>query len=148
MIPSDYLSILAVAISGISLYISWRQYSRDRSHLKLGLKVQEDIRNGPTFIISVVNVGRRPTTIVRGYALVSSGKRYPVFDTPTVLEETKTLEFSVPFAGFEKTFSFPYIIKAFEIEESTGKRSSIKTRHLKNQIKKYVPASDSLIDED
>ena len=34
---SDYLSIFAVLISSLSLYLSWRNFRRDRSHLKIKL---------------------------------------------------------------------------------------------------------------
>jgi hypothetical protein len=136
---SDYFSIFAVLISALSLYLSWRQYSRDRSHLKLGLKItREDIRKGPAFVVSVVNVGRRPATVPHGFAQVSSGKRYPVYDTPIVLEETKGFEFSVYFFDFFRSLSSGSFITAFVMEDSAGKRYSISTRPLKIQIKKCL----------
>ena len=146
---SDYLSIFAVLFSALSLYLSWRHYSRDRSHLKLGLKIQDDdIRRGPAFVVSVVNVGRRPATVTHGYARVSSGKRYPVYDTAIVLEETKGFHFIVYFRDFIRSLAMGYFATAFEIEDSTGKRYSISTRPLKAQIKKYLPAVKSLAEEE
>jgi hypothetical protein len=138
MAVSDYLAVLALLISAISLYISWRQYSRDRSHLKLSLDIEEDVTRGPAFMIQVVNAGRRQATVVRGYARVSSGKRYPVFDTQTVLEETDSLQFKVYFADFFRTFSSKYYIQAFEVEDTMGRRSTVSTRPLKNKIKKCL----------
>jgi len=138
MAVSDYLAGLALLISAISLFISWRQYSRDRSHLKLSLDIQDDVTKGPAFIIRVVNSGRRQTTVARGFARVSSGKRYPVFDTITVLEETDTLQFTVYLYDFFRTYSSKYYIQAFEVEDTTGRRFIVRTRHLKNRIKKYL----------
>ena len=147
MAVSDYLAVLALLISAISLFISWRQYSRDRSHLKLSLDIQKDVTKGPAFIIQVVNSGRRQTTVARGFARVSSGKRYPVFDTLTVLEETDTLRFTVYLYDFTKTYSSKYYIQAFEIEDTTGRRSVVRTHHLKNQIKKYLTEKTPSIEE-
>ena len=78
------------------------------------------MKNGPTFLVSAVNVGRRPVTVVRGVALVESGHYYPVYDTRIELKENDAFEFSVPFSGFFKSMSSGDFIKAFELEDSTG----------------------------
>jgi len=124
---SDYLSIFALLISAFSLYISWRQYQRDRSHLAANITLLD--RYGElTYQVRLVNKGRRMATIQRVYACVRSGKRYPVFDTPTQLAETKTLEFSVPLMGFGKAPNDPDHIVAFEAEDTSGKNSRFTTK--------------------
>ena len=70
---SDILSVFAVLISSLSLVLSWRQYARDRSRLKLNLSLRDDVKDGPAFLVSAVNAGRRPVTVVRGVALVEFG---------------------------------------------------------------------------
>jgi hypothetical protein len=145
---SDYISIFAITISALSLYLSWSQFSRDRSHLRLGLKIENDASKGPAFVISIVNVGRRSTTIARGYALVSSGKRFPVYDTPTVLEERKTLQFTVYFYDFFRSLSSGYFIEAFEVEDTAGKRYAVKTRPLRKKIEELLPSKKQLSAEE
>ena len=139
MTLSDVLSIFAVLVSSLSLVLSWRQYARDRSRLKMKLSIKDDMKNGPTFLVSAVNDGRRPVTVVRGVALVESGHYYPVYDTRIELKENDAFEFSVPFSGFFKSMSSGDFIKAFELEDSTGRRVSIGTRNLRKQIKKIMP---------
>jgi hypothetical protein len=119
--------------------LSWRQFARDRSRLKPGLNIREDLRDGPTFIVSAVNAGRRPVTVVRGEALTVSGKYYPVYDTRIELKENDSLEFTVPFSGFFDSQKSGDFIKAFELEDSTGRRVSVGTRRLQKQIRKALP---------
>ena len=104
MALSDILSIFAVLVSSLSLVLSWRQYARDRSRLKMNLSIKDDMKDGPAFLVSAVNVGRRPVTIVRGVALVESGHYYPVYDTRIELKENDAFEFSVPFSGFSNRY--------------------------------------------
>jgi len=123
---SDYLSITAIIISAISLYISWREYERDRSQLKASLSIVDDNKGGETFLLKIVNSGRRPVNIRTVYARLRNRRRYPVFDTLTLLEETKNLEISIPFEGFKN----PGNVVAFEVDDTTGRRYSIKTRRV------------------
>lgn len=131
---SDIISIIALLVSFFALFISWRQFLRDQSHLILRIEIQDNIHTGPMFIVKAVNQGRRPITIIRADARVSSGKEYPVFDTCTTLNETETLEFKVPISGFFKSLSSGYYITAFELVDSTGKRHITKTRRLRRQV--------------
>jgi len=111
---------------------------RDQSHLKLDVSVQNDMIDGPMFIVKAVNHGRRPITILKVYAVVSSGKEYPVYDIKTTLDEIEMLEFSVPFSGFFKTISSGYYIKSLEFEDTTGKRHIIKTRKLRKEVERIL----------
>jgi len=138
---SDYISILALTISALSLFISWRQYLRDRGLIRLEVGLRKDIRTGPGFQLTMVNGGRRPVTIEGIYARVSSGKRYPVFDTRKTLNETDNLEVAVPFSGFFKTISSGYFITAFEVDDTTGKRYTVKTRHLRDEVENALKNS-------
>lgn len=136
---SNLISVLALFISSLSLVLSWRQFARDRSRLKPGLNIREDLRDGPTFVVSAVNAGRRPVTVVRGEALTVSGKYYPVYDTRIELKENDSLEFIVPFSDFFDSQKSGDFIKAFELEDSTGRRVSVGTRRLQKQIRKALP---------
>lgn len=117
---SDYLAIFAFLISALSLYLSWRQYQRDRGHLVSNISLLNHYGEN-TYQVRLVNSGRRLVTVQRVYARVRSGKRYPVFDTPTQLGETKTLEFNVSLMDFGETPNDPNSIVAFEVEDTTGK---------------------------
>jgi len=63
---SDYVAIIALGMSGLALFISWRQYVRDQSYLKIDVQIEKDL-------VKAVNQGRRPLTIVQAEARVSSG---------------------------------------------------------------------------
>jgi hypothetical protein len=128
---ASILPVIAVLISSLSLVLSWRHYARDRSRPKLTLSLRDDVKNGPAFLLSAVNTGRRPVTVVRGVALVESRHYYPVCDMRIELKENDTFEFSVPFSGFFNSISSGNFIKAFELEDSSGRRVSIGTRSLR-----------------
>lgn len=138
---SDTIAIIALTLSGLSLTLSWRQYLRDRGLIKLEVTLRKDIRSGPGFQLRVVNRGRRPVTIEAIYARVSSGKRYPVFDTQKTLNETDDLEVSVPFSGFFRSISSGYYIKAFEVDDTTGKCYAVKTQRLRGEVEKALRES-------
>ena len=139
---SDYLSIFAVFISSISLYISWRNFRRDRSHLKIKLDFKVHPGRGSEYLVNIVNDGGRTTTVTKVFARLKSKKRYPVFDGPTPLGETQSKEISVPMAGF-KSLLHPLGIRAFEVEDSTGKVYRTRTWKLWYHIrKKWSPEID------
>jgi hypothetical protein len=146
MIFSDYVSIFALTISLLSLIISWRQYMRDRGQIKLDVSLGQDIRSGPGYIVAIVNRGRRPVTIEGIFARVSSGKRYPVFDTRKTLDETETHQVSVPFSGFFKSISSGYYIQAFEVDDTTGKRYVVKTRSLRREVARVLSGNTESIE--
>ncbi len=116
---SNYLAVLAVLLSAISLYVSYRTYRRDVSHLKVSLNYDADPLHGDGYTVRIINDGRRPATITHVFARVKSGKRYPVMDTVTRLGETEFRDLPVPMAGFGN--GHPSAIRAFEVEEATGK---------------------------
>jgi hypothetical protein len=130
---SDYLSILALMLSTASLYISYRNYRRDVSHLKIDLHFDVSHRRGSEYTVRVTNDGRRPASIVRMVARLKNGEQYPVFDTLTLLTETQFKEVSVPMAGFRN--EHPLYIRAFEVEDTTGKVYKARTWRLWWQIR-------------
>lgn len=125
---SDFIAILALLISGVSLFLSWRQYQRDRSHIQANITL-ENKYGELIYDVHLVNSGHRPASIHCVYARVRNGKLYPVYDRPVQLEETKTIDFTVPMVGFSKTPKDPDNIVAFEVEDSTGKKIVFKTHH-------------------
>ena len=131
---SDYLSIIAVILSATSLYISYQNYRRDTSRLKVKLDFDVTPGRGSKYTVRVANVGRRPASIVKVYARLKNGERYPVFDTLTLLAETQFKDVSVPMAGFRD--KHPLYIRAFEVEDTTGKVYKARTWTLWWQIRK------------
>lgn len=131
---SDYLSILAVLLSVTSLYISWRNFHRDSSRLKVMLEFEVFPGSGSSYTVRMINVGRRPASVIRVYARLKNGKRYPVMDTTTLLAETQFKDLSVPMAGFRN--EYPLYITAFEVEDSTGKTYKARTWKLWWRIRK------------
>jgi len=142
---SDYVAIFALVISAISLFISWRQYSRDSSQLKLSLQFHVKSGQGSAYTLRVVNSGRRPATVLKCYARLKSGKAYPVYDTPRNLEETDSLEVDIPLYGFKNSITHPLDIVAFEVEETSGRTCRIKTQRIGRDIRKaWTPEVDWL----
>ena len=125
---SDFISIFALVVSAVSLYLSWRQYRRDRSHLDALITVDNKYGE-PIYSVRVVNKGRRPATVNRIYARVRNKKRYPVYDTLVSLEEMDKIDFTVPMAGFSSAHDDPDFIVAFEVEDTSGKTFVFKTRN-------------------
>src|SRR5512140_2954964 len=122
---SDYLSVLAVFLSALSLYVSYRTYHRDASHLKNSLSYDTDAVHGNGYRVRIINDGRRPAMISRVCARVQSGRRYPVMDTLTPLAETEFRDLQVPLSGFGN--GHPSAIRAFEVEDTAGKVYTAKT---------------------
>lgn len=131
---SDYLAILALLISSASFYLSWRNYHRDTSRLKIRLDFRTHSGRGNEYLVNVTNVGRRTTTISKVYARLKDKKRFPVFDSSTPLGETQSKEISVPMAGFND--EHPLYIRVFEVEDTTGKVYKAPTWKLWWQIRK------------
>ena len=115
---SDYLSIIAVFLSAMSLYISYRNYRRDTSRLKVVLGFEVHPGRGSNYTVRITNVGRRPSSITSVYARLKNRKRYPVYDGTTLLAETQYKDISVPMAGFRN--EHPLYISAFEVEDTNG----------------------------
>jgi len=132
---SDYIAAVALVISAFSLYLSWRQYSRDRSHLRLSLRFELTTGQGSSYVLRVVNAGRRTANIDSCYARFRSGRRYPVTDKPMMLEETHATEVSIPLYGFRNSISHPLDLVAFEVRETTGAVHTIKTRKIRSSIR-------------
>jgi hypothetical protein len=142
---SDILASLALIVSMVSLYVSWREYRRDTSRLKIRLDFQVYPGKGSAYVVRIINIGRRDTTISKVFACMKSGKHYPVFDTLMLLKETETKEFTVPVAGFLKSNFHPLHIRAFEVEDTTGKPYRARTCWLGRRIRKvWKPEVDGL----
>ncbi|MBU2611577.1 MAG: hypothetical protein KJ606_11645 [Chloroflexi bacterium] len=118
---SDVLATLALILSTISLYVSWRQYRRDVSRLKIRLDFQVFIGKGSAYLVYITNTGRRPATVSKVYARMRGEGHYPVFDAKRLLAETETLDLSVPLAGFTSSLRHPLDITMIEVEDSAGK---------------------------
>lgn len=141
----DWLTVgfssAALIVSCASFYLSWRNYRRDSSRLKINLEFDVNPGRGSAYTVRMINVGRRPASITRVYARLKNGKRYPVMDTTTVLAETQFKDLSVPMAGFRN--EHPLYITAFEVEDTTGKVYKARTWKLWWHIRKiWKPEMD------
>ncbi len=116
---SDYVAILALLVSCASFYLSWRNFQRDTSRLKIVLGFEVQAGSGGRYTIRVINVGRRPASIARVYARHRDGSRHSVFDIATLLAETQFKDLTVPMAGLQD--NHPLDIRAFEVEDISGK---------------------------
>ncbi len=147
---SENISIVALILSGISLFISWRQFDRDRSRIKLSLEFLVETGMGSAYILDITNTGRRITTITQCYAkLASNSTYYPISDTETALGETQNTEVVVPLHGFKNSISHPLDIELFAVEDTTGKRHIIKTASVRKEINRvWTPEVDWLTSKD
>lgn len=134
----DWLTIgfssAALVVSISSFILSWRNFQRDTSRLKVQLSYEVQHGRGSGYMVRITNVGRRPASVTGVYARIKNGKRYPVMDTTTLLAETQFKDLSVPMAGFGN--EHPLYIKAFEVEDSSGKLYKAQTWKLWWQIRK------------
>ena len=113
---SDYLSMVALVFSCASLFLSWRNFMRDRSHLILTLEYEN---RGRQFHITVINDGRRSATLVRVAALFWFRKREVFFEQETTLTEGTHKKLSAPLARFS-SISNPLAVRGFEGVDSVG----------------------------
>lgn len=139
---SDYIATVALLFSCASLYLSWRNFDRDASRLKIRLDFEIQPGLGSMYIVRFTNAGRRPSTVIKVHARLKNGKRYPVFDAPTRLEETQFKELTVPVAKFG-ALPHPLHITVFEVEDSAGKIYQAYTWKLWRHIRKvWKPGID------
>ena len=142
----DWLTIgfssIALIFSFASLILAWRNFRRDASRLKINIRYKVHPWQGGIYTVRITNIGRRPASLTHVYARYKNGKRYPVMDIPTQLEETQFKDLSVEMAGFHN--DHPLSIRAFEVEDSTGKVYKAHTWKLWWQLRKIrKPVMDS-----
>lgn len=133
---SDYFSIAAILISAASLYLSYRNYRRDTSRLKILTRFEASAAHGCLYTLTMVNVGRRPVTVTKVLACLKGRQRFPVFDSTTLLAETASREIIIPMTGFGN--KHPLTITAFEVQDSSGKVYVSQTWKLRWQINKAL----------
>jgi len=141
----DWLTIgfssAALIVSCASFILSWRNFRRDASRLKIKLDFEVYPGYGSSYTVRITNVGRRPSSITSVYARLKNGKRYPVYEGTTLLAETQFKDLSVPMAGFQN--EHPLYIRAFEVEDTTGKVYKARTWTLWWHIRKvWKPEMD------
>lgn len=134
----DWLTIgfssAALLLSISSFILSWRNYRRDMSRLKINLSYEVQHGRGGGYMVRITNVGRRPASVAKVYARLKNGKRYPVMDAATLLAETQFKDLSVPMAGFRN--EHPLYIRSFEVEDTAGNVYTARTWKLWGQIRK------------
>jgi hypothetical protein len=117
---SDYIAILALLVSCASFYLSWRNFRRDRSSLKLSMDFEGRPDHGLSYRVTVTNNGRRPATLMEVRALFWFRESQVVFEQETLLEEGRNKVIFVPFAMIP--FPNPLAVRGFEARDSLGNK--------------------------
>lgn len=143
----DWLTIgfssAALIVSCASFILSLRNFRRDVSRLKVILGFEVHPGRGSAYTVRITNVGRRPASVTKVYAHHKDGNRYPVSDATTLLTETQFRDLTVPMAGFQD--DHPLDIRAFEVEDTSGKVYIARTRKLWWRIRKiWKPEFDKV----
>ena len=127
------ISSAALIIRISSFILSWRNFRRDRSHLKLSLDFENLPKQGSQFKVTITNDGRRTATLVRVDALFWFRKREIFFAQETTLTEGAHKKLSAPLARFS-SISSPLAVRAFEAEDSVGNKYRAGTLRLLYKI--------------
>jgi hypothetical protein len=129
------ISMLSLAVSTLSLYLSWRAFHRDRSDLRVTLKYHPKTGKGTSFRVLLVNHGRRPVHVERVLLRLESGKELLYELTkPIVLQETQSHEFWFPLNDHRADIRSPSEIKRAEAYDTRGNRYTFPSFRLKSQI--------------
>lgn len=145
---SDYIAIGALIISCIALFITWRQYARDRGSLKLDLTFHAASGYGTVYFINVVNSGRRPITLAKYHSKLKSGKVQtgPInIGKGQRLEEGESHRIVYSLNDCKDDITHPLDVKEFTVEDSIGNRYKIKTKTIAQDVKRqWTPEKDWL----
>jgi len=141
------ISIAALTVSIISLFISWRAFERDRSNLKVTAEFHLESGQGTAFKVLLVNRGRRSINIENILLRLKSGKELiPKLDNPRiVLDENELYICWFPIFHYKNEISGPLDIKQVEVYDSHGKKYLFPFSKLRKQIyKEWTPENDWL----
>ena len=112
-------SSAALIISCASFILSWRNFRRDRSHLKLTLEFENRRHQERQYKVTITNDGRRSATLTEVNVLLWFRKQHTIYKQDTLLEEGKQKPILVPLAMIP-FISTPLLIRAFEARDSVG----------------------------
>lgn len=139
------ISAVALMVSGVSLWISWRAHKRDEPHLRLTLHYHPESGAGTEFRIRVVNHGRRVCLIERAMVVFASGERLEEsFVGGKPLEESQSTDVWFPLYDKPLRSDIPVGVVRAEVYDTLGKRhvyprmspkSQLEFRKLKRKIR-------------
>ena len=119
----DWLTIgfssAALIISCASFILAWRNFRRDRSHLKLTLEFENRRSHESQYKVTITNDGRRSATLTEVNVLLWFREPHMIYKQDTLLEEGKQKPILVPLAMIP-SISTPLLIRAFEARDSVG----------------------------
>lgn len=132
------ISIVSLAVSIISLFISWRALARDRNDLRVTAEFLLESEQGTAFKVRLVNKGRRPINIENILLRLKSGKELiPKLDSPkVVLDENEPCVCWFPLVHYQSEISSPLDIKQAEVYDTHGKKYTFPFSKLRKQITK------------
>ena len=121
-------SSAALIISCASFILSWRNFRRDRSHLKLTLEFEGHRNQDGQYKVTITNDGRRSAILTEVDILLWFQGRHNIYHQDTDLAEGKQKVIYVPLA-MVPSVSNPLRIRAFEA------RDSVRHTYRKNTLK-------------
>jgi len=129
---AEVASSVSLALSSAALFISWRVYSRDRSHLQIDVEFHLKTGKGTAFLVPLVNKGRRLISVRHVGLRLHSGELL----RPLVLGETESADVLFPLYEYRDRISSPLDVSHAEAWDTTGRRYVVSCRKLRSQITK------------
>ena len=135
---AEVASSVSLALSSIAVFISWRVYCRDRSHLQTDVEFHLMTGKGTAFLVRLVNKGRRLVSVREVGLRLHSGEllRTPDLVRPLVLGETESGDVLFPLYEYRDRISSPLDVSHAEAWDTTGRRYVVSCRRLRSQIAK------------
>jgi hypothetical protein len=132
------ISIASLVVSILSLFISWRALTRDRSDLRVSAEFHLESEHGTTFKVRLVNQGRRPIHIENILLRLNSGKSLlsELVSPKIILDEGESYVFLFPLVHYQDEINSPLDIKRAEVYDTKGKKYTFPFSKLKKQIVK------------
>jgi hypothetical protein len=113
------LSSAAFIVSCASFVLSWQNFRRDRSHLRITLKFEDRPQQQAQYEVTITNDGRRSAKLIEVAALLWFRKRHIIYQQDTSLGEGEQKSIIVPLAMIH-SISTPLSIRAFQARDSVG----------------------------
>jgi hypothetical protein len=141
------ISVVALAVSLLSLFVAWRAYERDRSDLKITADFHLQSGQGTAFQVHLVNRGRRPIQIENVLLRLKSGEALTLkrVVAEVVLDENETCDYWFPLFDYRGEIDSPLDISQAEAYDTHGKRHLFPFSRLKKRIsEEWTPETDCL----
>ena len=131
-------TLIGSLIGFLAVLIAWRQFSRDRSNLKIDVEFHLESGRGTAFLVSLVNNGRRPVSVRSVGLRLHSGRVLlrPDFITPEVLRETESRQVWFPLYEYRNDIHSPLDVAHAVASDTSEREYTVSCRKLRRQINK------------